>query len=94
MIPRKSHPLDYLIEGLVQRKLHFEEEDFKGLLFERACQELEVEGNALERNAISTKMCRYAADVLLTMDDIYQDYDRDVWLKKDDTGCYWVSDHE
>lgn len=94
MIPKHNTPLEYLLEGMVQRKLHFNEDEFRQLLFERACQEIELDDLSLKRELINTKMCRYATDVLLTLDDIYIKQDIDLYLAKDADGNYWVTDND
>ena len=93
MIPRHSQALDFVLEGLEQRKLHFDREGFKQILFERICQEAELDCVELTNDYIKGRMCRYATDVLLELDNIYEAYDKDLWLDKDASGCYWISDY-
>ena len=93
MIPRHFQALDYLLEGLEQRKLHFDREEFKGLLFERVYDEACLDKINLTNDYIKGRMCKYAAEVLFTLDEIYEMYDKDLWLDKDINGCYWISDH-
>lgn len=93
MIPKYNTALDVVLSAIEQRKLNFDRDEFKGLLLERVCQELECDDKPKTQENITTKMVRYATDFLMVLDDIYFVYDKDLWLDKDASGCYWITDY-
>ena len=91
MIPRHNQAIDYLFEGMVQRKLHFDREEMSGYFLEQACQELEGKCQVKTGENINGLMVRYAVSTLDTLDEFYRASDTDTYFVKDKHGVYFIS---
>lgn len=85
------NPLEVILNGLTERKLHYDRDELKELLFERACENLEKrDGLPIQSEDIAYKVTRYAMDILNELDEIYRDYDADIYLIKEGKAKYRI----
>jgi len=93
MIPNELNPLEIILKGLEQRKLHFDKTQLSSILFDRAYTELELDGvnHPFTKEQLDYKIVRYATDILVELDDIYRKQDIDLYLELDADGNYYIT---